>query len=161
MLSEGAKPGTPQIQPSRIYGDSMELKIVVSNNCHAHSDRRKSQEPSRQYGAQIMGGGVKKNCIARSDKRKSRVNKSWLLDLTTHWLIDGIKNPFLDWLIDLTSHFLIDWFNKSFLDWLIWQVIDWYINWLIKQVIKNELLNLPSFLQLQCLALNVFFLLFV
>jgi len=28
MLSEGAKPGTPQIQPSRIYGNSMELSIV-------------------------------------------------------------------------------------------------------------------------------------
>ena len=30
MLSEGAKPGTPQIQPNRIFGDSMQLKIVVS-----------------------------------------------------------------------------------------------------------------------------------
>ena len=29
MLSEGAKPGTPQIKPSRIFGDSMELRIVV------------------------------------------------------------------------------------------------------------------------------------
>ena len=30
MLSEGAKPGTPRIEPSRIFGTSVELKIVVS-----------------------------------------------------------------------------------------------------------------------------------
>jgi hypothetical protein len=29
MLSEGAKPGTPRIEPSRIFGTSLELRIVV------------------------------------------------------------------------------------------------------------------------------------
>ncbi len=29
MLSEGAKPGTPEIKPNRIFGDSIELAIKV------------------------------------------------------------------------------------------------------------------------------------